>query len=242
MTERQHRVLMALIQEYIRTAEPVGSELLVERYRLPYSPATVRGELADLEDTGYLMHPYTSAGRMPTSRGYRFYVDSHAVVHSLSHNERSLLQEHLLQGNGRDHRLARRTAKLLALLTGSLAVAGLAETEEIQEAGLSELLEAPEFSAADVIREVARVVDAVDVHLDELLRIPAHETRVFIGEENPYAEAARVSMLLTTCVLPSGDQGVLVVIGPTRMPYDRNLALLKRVSEFVEVASPGGSS
>src|SRR6266513_4429904 len=76
LADRQREILRAVIREFISTAQPVASGALVRRYALPVSSATVRSELAELEDLGLLTHPHTSAGRVPTDRGYREYVDS----------------------------------------------------------------------------------------------------------------------------------------------------------------------
>ena len=75
LNERRRRVLAALVEEYIVSATPVGSKTLVERYELGCSPATVRNELSILEETGFLVQPHVSAGRMPTDTGYRSFVD-----------------------------------------------------------------------------------------------------------------------------------------------------------------------
>ncbi|MEP7348252.1 MAG: heat-inducible transcription repressor HrcA, partial [Gemmatimonadaceae bacterium] len=76
LDERERRVLEAVIQSYIETAEPAGSRSLTRRFRLGVSPATIRNTMSDLEAKGYLYHPHTSAGRVPTNRAYRLYVDS----------------------------------------------------------------------------------------------------------------------------------------------------------------------
>src|SRR3990172_1843252 len=76
LTERRQRLLQFIIDEYVTTAQPVGSHALVEKYGLPVSSATIRNEMAALEDEGYISQPYTSAGRVPTDRGYRYYVEA----------------------------------------------------------------------------------------------------------------------------------------------------------------------
>ena len=79
MDERKQRILRAIIEDYVKSAEPVGSRTIAKNYDLGISPATVRNEMSDLEDLGYLEKPHTSAGRIPSSKGYRLYVDS--MVH-----------------------------------------------------------------------------------------------------------------------------------------------------------------
>lgn len=77
MLDRKHKLLNSIIDEYIASAEPVGSGLLVEKYSLKVSPATVRNEMMELEKEDYIYQPYTSAGRVPTEKGYKFYVDNY---------------------------------------------------------------------------------------------------------------------------------------------------------------------
>src|SRR6187551_3644325 len=89
---RSHEILRAIIEEYIATAAPVGSHALVERRNLGLSPATVRNIMAELEDAGLLMHPHTSAGRVPTNAGYRLYVESMAPQISLAPVERLMIR------------------------------------------------------------------------------------------------------------------------------------------------------
>src|SRR5512132_4108615 len=91
LDERKARLLRAGGHDFIRTAEPVGSKALNERYALGVSPATIRNELAVLEQQGYLTHPHTSAGRVPTDRGYRFYVDSLSSVGRLARQQEELI-------------------------------------------------------------------------------------------------------------------------------------------------------
>lgn len=231
MTERQAHILTTLIREYIRTAGPIGSEGLVARYRLPCSPATVRSECSALEEDGYLEQPHTSAGRIPTRRGYRYVVDR-TVARPLSPAELQELEDALGALRAERERLARKTAKLLAAFTGHLAVTGIADTEELQEAGLPELLEEPEFATGEHVRDVSRMLEAFDAHLSDLASEKQAAPRVYIGDENPFAATRHVSVIVTTCRFPSGEHGFLAVVGPLRMRYDRTIGLLESAARL----------
>jgi heat-inducible transcriptional repressor len=237
MTERQAHILATLIREYVRTAEPVGSESLVGRFRLPYSAATVRAELSDLEDAGFLTHPHTSAGRVPTRSGYRHFVDHAVESRELSSQETARLEEDLRAAWLQQRRVARSMAKIVSEFTHALAVASVDGSEEFSEAGFAELLREPEVSMPDLLRDVARTLDALDRRLDELARQPMPEPRVYIGEENPLASARHVSVILSTGRLRSGEHVLFAVIGPTRMRYDRNLPLIEHITRMVEHSS-----
>lgn len=119
--DRRLRVLSAIVTDYVRTREPVGSKALVERYRLGVSPATIRNDMAALEDEGYIHQPHTSAGRVPTQKGYRLFVDRVAAVKPLSGPERSAISR-LLSGAVDLEEVVVRTVRALAQLTGQLAV------------------------------------------------------------------------------------------------------------------------
>ncbi|WP_315500947.1 heat-inducible transcriptional repressor HrcA [Actinomyces radicidentis] len=119
--DRRLKVLSAIVADYVRTREPVGSRALVERYRLGVSPATIRNDMAALEDEGYLHQPHTSAGRVPTQKGYRLFVDQVARVKPLSAPERAAITA-LLTGEADLEQVVARTVRVLAQLTGQLAV------------------------------------------------------------------------------------------------------------------------
>ena len=119
--DRRLKVLSAIVTDYVRTREPVGSKALVERYRLGVSPATIRNDMAALEDEGYIHQPHTSAGRVPTQKGYRLFVDEVARIKPLSAPERAAITA-LLSGAVDLEQVVARTVRALAKLTGQLAV------------------------------------------------------------------------------------------------------------------------
>ena len=119
--DRRLKVLSAIVTDYVRTREPVGSRALVERYRLGVSPATIRNDMAVLEDEGYIYQPHTSAGRVPTEKGYRLFVDQIARIKPLSAPERAAITT-LLTGEADLEQVVARAVRVLARLTGQLAV------------------------------------------------------------------------------------------------------------------------
>ncbi|MBK5250604.1 MAG: heat-inducible transcriptional repressor HrcA [Actinomycetales bacterium] len=120
-SERQLDVLRAIVQDYVRSREPVGSRNLVERHNLDVSPATIRNDMAALEEGGYIAQPHTSAGRIPTDKGYRLFVDQISVVKPLSPAERRAITD-LLEGAVDLEDVLERTVRLLAQLTQQVAV------------------------------------------------------------------------------------------------------------------------
>lgn len=124
LNDREHRVLEAVVRTYVETAEPAGSRTVARRFKLGISPATIRNTMSDLEDKGYLCHPHTSAGRMPTDVGYRLYVDSLLNLPRVFPADPQELRIEL-QGADRSgvELLIRRAAQVLGVLTNELGVA-----------------------------------------------------------------------------------------------------------------------
>jgi heat-inducible transcriptional repressor len=123
LTDRERRVLEAVIQSYVETAEPAGSRTLSRRFGLGVSPATIRNTMSDLEEKGYLFHPHTSAGRVPTDKAYRVYVDSLMRLSPLAGAERERLAEEISTGESAIEAILRRAAQSLGVLTQELGVA-----------------------------------------------------------------------------------------------------------------------
>src|SRR6187551_4084644 len=114
LSERELRVLEAVVQTYIETAEPAGSQTIARKFGLGVSPATIRNTMSDLEDKGYLFHPHTSAGRIPTDRAYRFFVDEMIRPATLTDLERETLSREIDQaGSSAVERLVRRATRAL---------------------------------------------------------------------------------------------------------------------------------
>lgn len=122
MDERKNRVLQAIVDDYVATAEPVGSRTIARKYRLGVSPATIRNEMADLEELGYLEQPHTSAGRIPSDRGYRYYVDCLMEVREASADEQERIRRTFERKVWELETLIRETARALSDLTNLTGV------------------------------------------------------------------------------------------------------------------------
>ena len=123
LNDRERRVLEAVIQSYVETAEPAGSRTIARRYGLGVSPATIRNTMSDLEEKGFLFHPHTSAGRIPTDKAYRVYVDELLRVQPLERVERFQLAQEISAGGFAIESILRRAAQSLGVLTQELGVA-----------------------------------------------------------------------------------------------------------------------
>lgn len=168
LNERKRKVLWAVVQDYADTAEPVGSRTIARKYDLGVSSATIRNEMQDLEDEGYLEQPHTSAGRIPSIKGYRFYVDWLMQPSPVTSEEESMI-DHMLQNHvTRVDEIFRNMAKAVAVLTHNLSVA--------TSAGAKKKFNYIRFLPLDGIRAILLVVsDQGDVS-NAVVEIPKGTT------------------------------------------------------------------
>ena len=121
LNQREKAILRSIVQQFILTATPVGSRNITKKYDIGFSPATVRNIMSDLEDSGFINHPHTSAGRVPTDKGYRYYVDSLMDVDKLNSKEKGLIENSLSQNAVETDELVKITSKLLSSITRQIA-------------------------------------------------------------------------------------------------------------------------
>lgn len=234
MNERQREVLASIVELYTKTAEPVGSEALLERHHFPVSSATLRNDMLALEEAGYLYQPHTSAGRIPTDAGYRFYVEEMMGEKPLSKRDQVKLQEEFLKLQAKHTRTVRTTAKLLSALSGNLAVSGLVDKNEMYDFGMKSLIGNPEFQEMDELARVVETLDNLDEKIDSLMAgMKDGETKIFIGEENPVSGIENCAMVVSPYRNREGERGILAIIGPKRMEYAKNKSLIEHMKKLL---------
>lgn len=234
MNTRQKKILSAVVEEYTNTAVPVGSDLLVKKYNFKVSPATIRSDMLRLDRDGYLHQPHISAGRIPTDKGYRFFVEEIMKDKELTKDEQKKLQRELLKLKAKNTRLERTVVKLLSGFSETLAITGATEKEEFFESGINKLLTQPEFKKVDEICRLAEVLDIVDEKFEQIAKsLKENETKIFIGKENPISGISNCSMMVSPYQLKSGEKGILALIGPKRMKYARNKSLIEYMKKLL---------
>lgn len=230
LDSRKEAILEAIVREYIKTNIPVGSLVLASEYGFPYSTATIRAEMAELERTGYLNHPHTSAGRVPTEKGYRYFVDMEKKERALLVREEDAAKKRLDAMQGRYERRLEAASEILSELTHNMGFAGL--SGELFSHGLSNLFSQPEFANPTKILKTAELIDNLT---DFFMELPDEVgTRVFIGSESPIGKSAGCSIILSEFSSPYGERGYIGVLGPMRMSYDRGLAAIEKIKETLE--------
>jgi len=237
LSQRQQQILIATIEEYVRSAEPVGSKELMERHKLPMSSATIRNVMSELEREGYLYQPHISAGRMPTDKGYRFFVNyvTEKRLQRMDFEEQKQLEGELLKLRLREKMLARTLAKLLAAFSNNLAITGLVNEKEYFESGIKQLLTQPDFQNIDEVCQIAEVLDYLDENITELAKeLRPKKVKTFIGKENLFTESGDCAIVISQCTLPDGEKGIVAILGPKRMEYKKNISIIEQVTDFLE--------
>ncbi|MFA5746712.1 MAG: hypothetical protein WC926_01385 [Candidatus Paceibacterota bacterium] len=238
LSERQEQILDLLIQEYIDSAEPVSSQSIEKKHKFGISPATIRIEMQKLTGSGYLCQPHTSAGRVPTDKGYRFFVDRISDGDNNSKERREDLLDiwqELEEEMESSFRFARTLAKRMSRETSNMATAYFPEDEIAVKEGWSGMFKEPEFDDAAYIERFAKTVDELEDKLQEIDGVSGSEgMHIFIGRENPMPEARDFSLIVSKISLPGERQGFMAILGPKRMAYDKNISLINSLKKFLE--------
>jgi heat-inducible transcriptional repressor len=221
MEKRKEMVLMTLIREHIDSGQAVASSALVEKYGLKVSSATVRNDMAVLEEEGYIIQPHTSAGRVPTEKAFRFYIEK-LERPRLSRHEQGLLDEALSKGGSEGLKDA---AKALAHLSGQ-AVFWAFHRRDLYYTGISNLFQQPEFAQLDLVHSISRVIDRMDEVVEESFQVFPALPGVLLGEDNPFG---RVCASVSAKYRDGEHLGLFGLFGPLRMDYARALSLVEHV-------------
>lgn len=233
MTDRQAAILAAIIEQYAEVASPVGSALLAKAFDV--SPATVRAEMAELERLGYINQPHTSAGRVPTDKGYRFYVNTVQSQHEAAPDKpgrgaRAI--DTLVRGAGEPELAIRSAVDSLVQLTHNLGLATIGQT--LYMSGLANLFSQPELTSTKTARSVASLLDNLEPWLREAA--PNEPLSVYIGRENPIGKSSGCSLIISRFRSPYSDHSYVGVLGPTRQNYRGTIALVRRAGEALEAS------
>lgn len=240
MKERSSVILQAIVRSFIDTANPVGSRYLQEQFGFPFSPATIRSEMGNLEEAGMIASPHTSAGRVPTEKGFRFFVaHCHDDVAKVRPNvERQFTQqvEEYLRKKRHDEKVYD-AVSVLTSMTPNVAFGTVPSTERMFFLGFSNVLRQPEFSSQpDIASGVFRVLEHnFQTVLESLDIADGIEPQIFIGSENVITEIQSCSLIVSK--FSAGKRpGFLGILGPIRMDYARNIVAIEAAHSFLASA------
>jgi heat-inducible transcriptional repressor len=236
LTERQRQLLKAIIELYAKTGLPVGSENIEKETNLGVSPATIRNEMVRLTEMGYIKQPHTSAGRIPTSIGYRTYINELMKERELPVSAEVKMKQDLWQQRFKEQQLLREAVKALAYRCGTLSLA-VNDENEVFYAGAANILDFPEFENIDVARVVLSLFDENPMLQDILGRAvglgPVH---VLFGEEMGYEHLVSTGFIFSKFEGKDGKRGIIGVIGPARMNFPIVMPYVKYTSNLIEQA------
>lgn len=237
LTERQIRILRVIIEEYIESAEPVGSESLEKKYELGISPATVRNEMVKLTEAGYLKQTHTSAGRIPTKEAFKFYVGQLMKEKDLSVADEVAAKEKVWDSRFDFDRLMHEAVKALAQKTQTLAIAAVKEGD-VYHAGYANILEMPEFYDIDVARAVFSMLDQIG-EVQKLFDRSFGEgpIHLLLGDELGYEFLEPCGLVFTHFDAGPKKKGSLGVIGPNRLNYPSVIPIIRYFGNLIEELS-----
>ena len=237
ISQRQKEILCQIIEEYAETASPVGSVTLAKLFGV--SPATIRAEMARLESLGLIAQPHTSAGRVPTDAGYRYYVNNLDGAYGDSVRTEQEKKSYERGTHAIDVRVSsqsqtdaaiRRAVDSLVELTGNLGLATIGG--QLYLSGISQLFTQPEFMDARRVQSVAKLLDNLEPWLREAA--PGEPLNIFIGHENPIERNSGVSLIISKFRSPYSDNSYIGVLGPTRQNYAKVMSLVGYTGRMLE--------
>ncbi len=246
LSRRQNTILCGVVETHIETSQPVGSRLIAEKYAFSFSPATIRNEMGSLEERGYLTHPHTSSGRVPTDRGYRYYLDHTPFEQVLPQEYFEKLTEELSFSaeETRTGQFGDRVSSFLSSMSQEVSLTLLpfprplsSEKEEglkISLQGLTHILEKPEFQDVRKIKMLLQAFEEKGTLTRWVLKNASTDhVSVSVGHEHAY-EALEDCAIVTACyAVGKNRQGAIAILGPKRMSYRQVIPLVSRMARVV---------
>lgn len=238
LTERELKILKTIIEEYIETAEPVGSETLDKKYALGISPATIRNEMVKLTKSGFLKQLHASAGRIPTPEGFKYYINSLMEEKKLSVVDEVAAREAIWDYRFEFDRLMHEITHELAERTNSLAIAETSNGD-LYSAGYSHILEMPEFYDIDLTRGVLSLIDqAAQLQAVFDRAFGDDQIHVLVGEEMKEEFLRPCSLVFAHFDGGAKKSGAIGIIGPCRQNYSQVIPTVRYFSNLInEIAS-----
>ncbi|MEK7217568.1 MAG: hypothetical protein AAB640_00835 [Patescibacteria group bacterium] len=245
VSKRQNTLLDFIICEYVKTAKPIPSALVCKKSRLRVSPATIRNEMNYLEENGYLEQRHTSGGRVPTDKAYRYYVNqllSQPHQLEVKPQDKKDIARALVKAGTDSRAINKAIARVLSEQSGDLVITGIAKEAEFFKQGLVSLFRQAEFQEVDSLFQLTNFFENFDLMFQlierEFMRIlgapDGISIQILIGHENPFRQIKGETIMCTKYLLPGDVIGSLTLIGPKRMDYEKNIALIKYTTDYLQ--------
>ncbi len=225
LTPRQVDILKLIVKEYIDNAEPVGSETLEKKHDIGVSPATIRNEMANMVKLGYLSKPHTSAGRIPTTKALKLYINELMKEKEVSVADEVQAREHVWDLRKTEDKFLREITRDLAAKTHSLAVT-TTDDGDIYYAGYAHILEMPEFYDIDIAKNLLAILDNSS-HFEMIAKKIENDFGIFLGDELELELFRPYSFIFSRFDTKSHCAGSIGVVGPARVKYDSLVPTVK---------------
>ncbi|MFH1193510.1 MAG: hypothetical protein V1661_00780 [bacterium] len=221
---RKKKIFKTLVQEHIKTGMPLGSSFLLSKMGLDISSATVRNEFAELEECGLLYQPHTSAGRVPSEAGFKFFVDNLMEDRELDEKTKSSLKNIKKQYKANDKELFKALAKEIVEISGETVIVAF-DANDIYYTGFSNLFSKPELQGYDF--NMGAIVDEMnDAMREAYKKINNAKPQIILGAENPFnPSCASIFSKTNSCLI--------VILGLLRIDYEKNKSILNFVNELL---------
>lgn len=217
MDKRKELILNTIIKEHVKSGVPVSSANLAEKCKLDISPATIRNEMVELEEMGYIIQPHTSAGRIPTEKAYKLYIEKLNKV-KLSQNDESNLDNFLKEKTEINFK---EIAKEISQFSGN-TIFWAFHRHNLYYTGISNLFSQPEFARMNLIYDISTVIDQMDDIVDKMFEDYKEGVHTLVGSDNSFGE------LFSTVLVKYktyNNTGLFGILGPMRMDYKKNIAI-----------------
>jgi len=230
--QRQAEVLSLIVRHYVETAEPVGSRYIAKQLGL--SSATIRNVMSDLEESGYITHPHTSAGRTPTDKGYRYYIESLMRVKNVNEAAARSIKDEYAHSRRSLEDVLERTSHLISNLTNYVGVALLSEYHKLYLDGASHIVEQPEFKDLNKLYHMLKCLEEKSDIVDLLSNDSGSgQLTIYIGKENQSNSLSECSIVTRGYKVRGKVSGRVGVIGPKRMVYEKVIPTVEYLADAV---------
>jgi heat-inducible transcriptional repressor len=236
LSERKKQLLKEIIEYYVKTGEPVASDSIEKCSSLGVSPATIRNEMVELTEMGFLKQPHVSAGRVPTSMGFRLYINELMKEKELPIVDEVNIRQQMMDSRPQFDKMVHVATRALAEKCDALAIA--INGDDVYYAGAANILDLPEFFDIDVTRFVLSMLDESAI-LEKVINMargsdPMH---IIFGEETEYEYLQPTSFAFLNFETGKAENGVIGVIGPDRLNFPLVLPYIKYIGEVLSEAS-----
>lgn len=243
LTSRQEKILKLIIGKYIRQAQPVSSLQISAEYDFDICPATIRNEMTYLTKKEYLFQPYASSGKVPTDRGYDFFVNRILESDIQIHKPWFLQLEHLKKEYENIGIFVQKTIKTFSSISDSLIMGYSPDYDFLYKDGWKEVMLQPEFRSGQILKNFLINLEKIEEKMEDLIseqyfsrqEKDSQKIKIFIGKKNPFSSCDDFSLIISKIKIPKTKKGgILAIFGPKRMSYKKNIFLIYTVSKFFD--------